>query len=74
MKVTCEPKETFKPVTISITCETPEELFALWHRFNILDSTVWDCSNEQNEEVPNGTLDSYHIWEVINKQTLKLLK
>lgn len=28
-------KQTFQPVTFTITCQKPEDLVALWQRFNL---------------------------------------
>lgn len=28
-------KQSFQPVTFTLTCQTPEDLVALWQRFNL---------------------------------------
>lgn len=74
MKVTCETKEeTFNPVTISITCETKEELFALWHRFNVSNQYIWEGSNEDTKNIPNGYFTDTPVWDLIDKEVQKIL-
>lgn len=75
MKVTCKTAEqTFQPVTISITCESPEELFALWHRFNVSEYRISMSSDEKEFRVPNGKDTSHRVWYAIDNQVQKLLK
>lgn len=61
MKVDVNKNDGFKPITFNITCETPEELFALWYRFNIHYNKVISnskFSSTRQGRVPTGIVDS----------------
>lgn len=61
MKVDVNKNDGFKPVTFNITCETPEELFALWYRFNLHYNKVISnskFSSTRQGRVPTGIIDS----------------
>lgn len=62
MKVVVNKEDGFKPVTFNITCETPEELFALWYRFNLNYKKVISNSNyatTRQGKVPTGITDDH---------------
>ena len=80
MKVSYNQDNGFRPVTFSITCETPEELFALWYRFNLNYHVVVKNSGVNNNRVPTGILtyceypNTYPAFKVINEVVDEYLK
>lgn len=77
MKVVVNKDDGFKPVTLNITCETPEELFALWARFSLSYNKVISISNSKSCTTRRGRIltgitdsgnaDTYPAFKVIDE-------
>jgi len=82
MKVVVNKEDCFKPVTFNITCETPEELFALWYRFNLHYNKVISnskFSTTRQGRVPTGIIDdrvpnTYPVFDAINEVVCEYLE
>lgn len=46
MKVEVEKKETFKPIKLTLTIETEQELCNLYHRINAASTGINEYANE----------------------------
>lgn len=81
MKVVVNKEDGFKPVTFNITCETPEELFALWYRFNLHYNKVISNSKyatTRQGRVPTGITDignpnTYPVFDAIDEVVCEYL-
>lgn len=81
MKVDVNKNDGFKPVTFNITCETPEELFALWYRFNLHYNKVISnskFSTTRQGRVPTGIIDgrtpnTYPVFDAIDEVVCEYL-
>lgn len=82
MKVVVNKEDGFKPVTFNITCETPEELFALWYRFSIHYNKVISnskFSSTRQGRVPTGIIDdrvpnTYPVFDAIDEVVCEYLE
>jgi hypothetical protein len=62
MKVELEEQvKEFKPIKLTITIETEEELCSLWHRLNAAQATVLKSSG--SHYLKHGVITSYELWE-----------
>lgn len=80
MKLTThETETTFKPITLTITFETKEELYSLWNRMKLSDLAVREAHSKYKgdaesvyKECGKGELFELFEWideEVISQQT-----
>lgn len=53
----------FKPVAITITCETKEELAELWHRFNVAPASMEEVVEDTTLDYPG--LHVLEAWDVV---------
>jgi hypothetical protein len=69
MKYSIAPTQDFTPLTITLTIESAEELRQLWHRFNIVRSSLTTGYVDTYEGCPS--LTDYRmfsgIWDEINR-------
>ena len=69
MKVSVNKKQKeFEPIEITITIESRNELFDLWHRTNLAHRDVQEnCSDEGgNPPIPNRE-NCFALWNNLNK-------
>lgn len=73
VKITGAKTEGFKPFTLEITIESPEEAWNLWHRMNMSEDHI-----KGDAEYPDAYLDrlSYvtldgSIWDALDNELIK---
>ena len=70
-------KQDFQPVTFTITCQTPEDLVALWQRFNMSaeDVKVHGGYTEYNASVDtlnHRASECHTVWKEVDKVVKQL--
>jgi len=55
----------FRPIKLTLTIESVEELCALWHRFNVSPGGIEKCSGVHGR-IPFGKDLAYMVWKEIN--------
>jgi hypothetical protein len=60
-----QDKKEFSPIKLTLTIESAEELYALWHRFNVSPAAIEKCSGV-HERIPFGKDLAYMVWKEIN--------
>tara|TARA_R110000737_G_scaffold329609_1_gene344881 strand:- start:57 stop:284 length:228 start_codon:yes stop_codon:yes gene_type:complete len=67
-----EQVKEFKPIKLTITIETEEELCSLWHRLNASDQKVLKVSG--SHYLKHGVISDYKLWsrlqELVNTNNL----
>ncbi len=62
-----ETKNEWKPVTISITFETRDELLDYWHRLNVSPASVRRTAEESRVEIPKYLCVTSFVWDEIDR-------
>tara|TARA_R110000744_G_scaffold148351_2_gene261425 strand:- start:26380 stop:26604 length:225 start_codon:yes stop_codon:yes gene_type:complete len=62
IKINQEESE-FKPIEITITLQSEEDLCSLWHRFNVSKKTV---NKESEDSIKYECAENYKIWKVLD--------
>ena len=70
MKVQSSFKKEFQPIDITITCESMQDLYNLWHRMSI---SVSDVNKASEDQYPEASPDDWALFVAIDK-ILKELK
>lgn len=66
MKISDEREVSFEPFTITI--ETEEEMYALWHRLNVPTSDVDAVANRNSTSVRYiSGYNDHHLWKQLNE-------
>ena len=80
-----KPPEKFNPIKVSFVVDSKEELFDLWHRFNIsnedvkrsynLDSVILLKENSLDDGPPlRGICEFYSIWNALDNIVQEVLQ
>ena len=62
IKINQEESE-FKPIEITITLQSEEDLCSLWHRFNVSKITV---NKDSEHSIKYECAENYNIWKVLD--------
>lgn len=59
-------KQDFQPVTVTITCQTPEDLVALWQRFNMNSSDAQNTCDVDCPKLSGRGSECDEVWVEVN--------
>lgn len=65
-------KQDFQPVTFTITCQTPEDLVALWQRFNLTSSVAQNAGASKYHKLAGQGSECYGVWKEVNNVVKQL--
>jgi len=60
-----QEKRTFKPIKLTLTIESADELYALWHRFNVAEADIKKCSGV-HRGIPFGNDMALMVWGALD--------
>ena len=67
MKCTVIKKEkVFSPIKLNLTIESKEELFSLWHRFNVCAHEDGSFGDTDDASLPIYTIAFENVWECLD--------
>ena len=64
-----ETAKKFRPVTLSLTIESKDELVLLWHRFNLGVESLrkgYSDSTPPSVRVPDRDLNNSKVWNILD--------
>lgn len=66
MKIETDYNKGFRPIKITLTMETSDDLYALWHRTNVHMDLIKEVSGSKTVPYPKNQYITHDLWNTLN--------